>query len=183
MILLSLPKLRFDDDIHRVFLTDSPTSRAQIDYRVAQVPQTSSVFAYVEADISFMASQMGILRDLTLDLEFFDGIHAVASPFFCGFRQVRPLRRGHRFFSSEIDASYIADIAKFRTLNTGLPILITPSATALLIAISVDLDQVAMSDVLPKITRAFESALPSGTRATFTGEDVISLEIVAGLRA
>ena len=40
-----------------------------------------------------------------------------------------------------------------------------------------------MSDVLPEITRAFENALPSGTRATFTGEDVISLEIVAGLKA
>lgn len=40
-----------------------------------------------------------------------------------------------------------------------------------------------MSDVLPEITRAFESALPSGTRATYTGEDVISLEIVAGLKA
>ena len=78
MILLSLPKLRFEDDIHRVFLTDSPTLRAQIDYRAAQVPQTSSVLAYVEADIAFMASQMGVLRDLTLDLEFFDGIHAVA---------------------------------------------------------------------------------------------------------
>lgn len=103
-------------------------------------PKTSSVLAYVEADIPFTSSQMGVLRDLTLDLEFLDGIHAIASPFVLRFPPSASTAKETPLFGPEIVASYIADIAKFRTLYTGLPTLITPSATALLIAISVDLD-------------------------------------------
>ncbi len=47
LIFVSLPNLRFDDDIHRAFLTDSPVSRAQMDYRAGQTPPTSTVLAYV----------------------------------------------------------------------------------------------------------------------------------------
>ncbi|WP_435230900.1 hypothetical protein ACMAZE_03435 [Pseudopelagicola sp. nBUS_20] len=45
----SLPQLSFDDDIHRVFLSDSPLSQAQLSYEAEQSPpQTKALTRYLQ---------------------------------------------------------------------------------------------------------------------------------------
>lgn len=181
LIAASLPQLRFDDDIHRVFLTDSPVSQAQIAYRDAQSPPTSTVLAYIKADQAFSAAQLTRLRDVTLDLEFLDGVIAVASPFALRFAPSADAAKGTPVFSAEILNNYGADIAAFRDLGTGLPTFINEERTAILIAIRVNLEHAEIADSLPVIKAKFAS-LPEGLSVVFTGEEVISLEIVAGLK-
>ena len=183
LIAVSLPNLRFDDDIHRVFLTDSPVSQAQIDYRAAQFPPTSTVVAFVESEGAFTPQDLARLRDLTLDLEFLDGIDAVASPFALRFPSSAGAPNGTPVFGAKIPEKYSAQVAAFRALGTGLPTFINAEATALLIGIRVDLDQSQMPVILPLIRGEFTAALPENLTVTFTGEDVISLEIVSGLKS
>ncbi|MGB7316637.1 MAG: MMPL family transporter [Planktotalea sp.] len=179
---MSLPNLRFDDDINRVFLTDSPVSRAQVAYRDAQTTPSSTVLALVQAPQAFSADQMGKLRDVTLDLEFLDGVDGVASPFALRFPPGEAAPDGTPVFAPSIGENYVAGLNAFRALKTGLPTFINASGTALLIAIKLDLGQARLGDLLSEITNEFERGLPEGLSVSFTGEDVISLEIVSGLK-
>ncbi len=119
---------------------------------------------------------------MSLDLEFLDGVYTISSPFAVRFPPSEGASKGTPVFGAQISDTYRFEIARFRALETGLPTLININADALLIAISIDLEQVNMAETLPLIIAEIESALPSGTSVTFTGEDVISLEIVYGLK-
>lgn len=77
----SLSRLSFDDDIYRVFLSDSPLSQAQREYEAEQSPPLSTALIHVTSPEALNAEDMTALRDLSLDLEFVDGVTAVASPF------------------------------------------------------------------------------------------------------
>lgn len=80
LIGVSLPRLSFDDDIHRVFLSDSAVSQAQRAYEAEQSsPLTTALIQVTSPDI-LDAEDMTALRNLALDLEFVDGVIAVASP-------------------------------------------------------------------------------------------------------
>ena len=81
LIVLSLPRLSFDDDTHRVFLSDSALSTAQRAYDAEQSLPLSTVLIHASAGDTLTATQMIALRTLALDIEFLDGVTAVASPF------------------------------------------------------------------------------------------------------
>jgi predicted RND superfamily exporter protein len=172
----SLPQLRFDDDIHRVFLSDSALSDAQRQYEAAQDPPISTVIAYVRSPAPFT------LRDTALDLEFIDGVVGVASPFLVRMSPDATAPNGRPVFPAKIAQGYSADIAAFDALKTGLPSFINADRTALLINVTIDLDQTALSTILPLINAEFARARSAGLDVTLTGEEVISLEIVGGLK-
>ena len=178
----SLPFVKFDDDIHRVFLTDSPTSQAQIDYRAAQTPAQSTVLIHVETLSEFNAADLMLLRDFTLDLEFIDGVLAVASPFSLRFPPNETAAKGTPVFDVEITEDYRAELAQFRALNTGLPSLINAAQSALLISVQVDVENASILQFLTTLKSETALALPTHLKVSFTGEDVISQEIVAGLK-
>lgn len=85
LIAVSLPRLTFDNDIHRVFLSGSPLSQAQRAYDAAQSPPISTVLVHVGTTVPFTAEQLIALRDLSLDLELLGGATGVASPFILRF--------------------------------------------------------------------------------------------------
>ena len=72
----SLSRLSFDDDIYRVFLSDSPLSQAQREYEAEQSPPLSTALIHVTSPEALNAEDMTALRDLSLDLEFVDGVTA-----------------------------------------------------------------------------------------------------------
>lgn len=182
LIAASLPQLRFDDDIHRVFLTDSDVSKAQIAYQAALDPPVSTILAYVEAKGPFSAAQLTRLRDATLDLEFIEGVRSVASPFSLRFPPSADAPKGSPVFPAEIPVQYDDGLARFRALGTGLPSLINARNTALLLAIRVDTSQRVMGEILPLIKAELSAGLPAGTSVALSGEEVMSLEIVTGLK-
>ncbi|MEM7438542.1 MAG: MMPL family transporter [Pseudomonadota bacterium] len=179
---MSLPGIRFDDDINRAFLTDSPLSQAQRAYDAAQDPPLTTVLAYISADAPLTADQLTVLRNLALDLEFLDGVEAVASPFVLRWPPTDDVPTGKPVFGPEISADYAADLSKFEELGLGLPILISPSREELLISVSIDVGSVPVEEAVAQINEEIGRVLPNGVSARLTGEDVISAEVVGGLK-
>ncbi|MGY9047733.1 hypothetical protein P775_03590 [Puniceibacterium antarcticum] len=178
----SLPNLRFDDDINRVFLSDSALSDAQRSYEAAQDPPISTVIAYVRSAAPMTSVELTAFRDATLEIEFIDGVVGVVSPFILRMSPDEGAPNGQPVFPAEILPDYGADIGKFRALGTGLPIFINDENTALLITVTVDLGQTKVREVLPLLRSEIDGALSADMSLVLTGEDAINLEIVNGLK-
>lgn len=178
----TLPRLSFDDDIHRVFLSDSPLSQAQRAYEAAQSPPLSTVLIYVTSPDRLDAGDMTTLRDLSLDLEFLDGVTAVASPFILRWPPMPDAPSGTPLFSTRIEPKFADDVAGFEALATGLPTFLNDNFTAMLLSVSVDTDQTTIATAMSDIQAELDRALPAELSANVTGEDVISSEIVSGLK-
>ncbi|KIN73902.1 putative RND superfamily transporter [Sulfitobacter guttiformis KCTC 32187] len=125
----SVPRVTFDDDIHRVFLSDSPLSDAQRAYEKDQSPPLGTVLILVKAEHAFTAPQMSDLRDLTLDLEFLEGVAAVASPFILRSPPEADAPSGKPLFTYEIPDDFGTDLTAFKEINTGLPTFLDNSLT------------------------------------------------------
>ncbi|WP_306260064.1 RND family transporter [Pararhizobium sp. IMCC21322] len=178
----SLPRISFDDDIHRVFLSDSLLSQAQRDYEAKQSPPVSTVLIHVTSPDPFSVNNMTALRDLSLDLEFLDGVSAVASPFSLRLPPTATAPSGVPLFAPEIRAGFSDDLASFKALKTGLPIFLNDALTAMVLSVSVNSDQTSVARAMQGITAELDRVLPPELSATITGEDVISAEIVSGLK-
>lgn len=182
LIGLSLPKVTFDDDIHRVFLSDSILSNSQRAYEQEQSPTLSTVLVYVTAPTAFTADNMTSLRNLSLDLEFLDGVTAVASPFVLRWPPDEDAPSGRPVFAPEISNDFAKDLTDFGNLETGLPTFLNSQRTAMLISISVNIEQTSIAVAVAGISAEIDRALPAALSAKITGEDVISNEIVSGLK-
>jgi len=55
VIAASLPNLRFENDIHRAFFSDSEVSRAQLSYRAQQSSDVSTVLVHLQSECAFTA--------------------------------------------------------------------------------------------------------------------------------
>ncbi len=178
----SLPHLSFDENIHRVFLSDSALSQAQSDYEKSQSPAVTTLLIHVTSPAPFAADDMTALRDLALDLEFVDGVSAVASPFSLRWSPTANAPSGIPLFAPEIEADFPDDLAGFDALETGLPTFVTDDLTAMVLSVSVDTDETSIAPARYAIEAELDRALPPAFLATITGEDVISAEIVSGLK-
>jgi len=178
----SLTRLSFDDDIHRAFLSDSPLSQAQRTYEGKQSPPLSTALIYVTSLDALSAEDMTAMRDLSLDLEFVDGVTAVASPFVIRWPPSGDAPSGTPLFGTRIDPTFADDLAAFDALDTGLPTFVNDTLTAMLLSVSVNIDQTTIVAAMSNIEAELDRALPAGLSADITGEDIISAEIVAGLK-
>ena len=182
LIGFSLPRVSFDDDIHRVFLSDSPLSQAQRAYEAEQSPPTSMALVHITSAAPFTAADMTALRDLSLDLEFIDGVTAVASPFVLRWPPESDAPSGRPLFGQQIKDGFDANLSTFEELNTGLPTFLNAARTAMLLGISVDTDTASVSATADAIAAELDRALPPNLTGNITGEDVISAEIVSSLK-
>ncbi len=183
LIAFSLPNIRFEDDIHRAFFSESATSQAQLSYRAEQDANVSTILIHVQSEQQFTGEQMRVLRDLSLDLEFLDGVMGVGSPFALRFPPSETAPQGRPVFGPEITEEYSAVVAQFRALGTALPTFLNAGSTALLIGVRVDLDAADIGASLMQIRAELGAAVPPALSARITGEDVISHEIVTGLKS
>ncbi len=146
------------------------------------MPPLSTVLIHIASPQAFSAAEMSALRDLSLDLEFLDGVTAVASPFVLRWPPTQNAPSGVPVFAQDIGGDYAQDLALFNDLDTGLPDFMNADLTAMLFSVSVATDQSAVKDTVAAMTAELDRALPSGLTARITGEDVISAEIVTGLK-
>lgn len=179
---ISLPRVSFDDDIHRVFLSDSALSEAQRAYDRVVEPPLSTVMVHITSKTALTGAQMAALRDLSLDLEFIDGASAVTSPFVLRGLPTDIAPSGRPVFGPAITDAYPQRLAEFEALGTGLPTFLNPSNTAMLISVSVNTDETDVARAVAQVTSELDRALPEGVSAAITGEDVISAQIVSALK-
>ncbi len=178
----SLSRLSFDNDIHRVFLSDSPLSQAQRAYEAEQSPPLSTALIYVTSPDALNAEHMTALRELSLDLEFVEGVTAVASPFILRWPPSVEAPSGTPLFGTQIGPAFADDLASFEALETGLPTFVNDTLKAMLLSVSINTDQTTIAAAMFNIEAELVRALPAGLSANITGEDVISAEIVSGLK-
>ncbi len=178
----SLSLLSFDDDIHRVFLSDSLLSQAQRSYEEKQSPPLSTALIHVTSQDPLNAADMTALRDLSLDLEFLDGVTAVTSPFILRWPPSSNAPSGTPLFGTQIDPAFVDDLASFEALKTGLPTFLNDTLKAMLLGVSINTGQTTLAAAIAGIEIELDRALPAGLSANITGEDVISAEIVSGLK-
>jgi predicted RND superfamily exporter protein len=182
VIVASLPRLSFDEDIHRAFLSDSALSQAQRAYDAAQPQPRATVLVHVTSPAALTAAQMGGLRDLALDLEFAEGVMAVASPFALRWPPDAQMPSGAPLFGPRIGPDFGDALARFAASGTGLPTFVNAARTGLLMTVAIDTDQTTVAAATAEIAQQLASSLPSDLTAHLTGEEVISAEIVAGLK-
>ncbi|WP_298861584.1 MMPL family transporter [uncultured Sulfitobacter sp.] len=182
LIGLSLPKVSFDDNIHRVFLSESALSVAQRAYEQEQAVTLSTILIHVTSETPMDVDDLTALRDFSLDLEFLDGVTAIASPFVLRWPPEEGAPSGRPLFNQEITADFPVDVAAFRNLKTGLPVFLNTELTAMLITVSIDTEQTTIANAIANLSSELERALPAAMEAQLTGEDVISAEIVLGLK-
>jgi len=125
---------------------------------------------------------MAALRDLSLDLEFVNGVTAVASPFVLRWPPSGEAPSGTPLFGTQIGPAFADDLSAFEALNTGLPTFVNDTLTALLLSVSINTDQASIAVAMADIQAELNRTLPAGLSANLTGEDVISAEIVSGLK-
>lgn len=178
---VSLTRLSFDDDMYRVFLSDSPLSQAQRAYDAGQ-PPLSTALIHVTSQEAFDAQDMTLLRNLSLDLEFVAGVSAVASPFILRWPPVAEVPSGTPLFAPEIAPTFAEDLVAFDALGTGLPTFINQTRTAMLLSVSLDTDTTTVAAAMHALQAEVDRALPPEITAHITGEDVIGAEIVAALQ-
>ncbi|MEM8787141.1 MAG: MMPL family transporter [Pseudomonadota bacterium] len=180
----AMPRLSFDEDIHRVFLSQSELSQQQRAFEASLNPRTDDFAVLVEKPEGFSLEDYAVLRDLTLDLEFADGVVGVISPFLLRFSDAAPDFAGQPVFAAQLDSAVIAErLAAFRAGDFGIPTLLNDPQTAMLMLVSVDAALADNADATAAIRATVEAALPPGVTATVTGEQAISVDIVAGLKA
>lgn len=179
---VSLTRVSFDDDINRVFLSDSPLSQAQRAYEAAQSPPLSTALIHITSAQAFDAPTMTALRDLSLDLAFVDGVTNVASPFVLRWPPTADAPSGTPLFGASIKPEFAADLTAFEALGTGLPVFLNDARSGMLFSVGIDVAQTPIAQAVADIEAELDRALPAGLSASITGEDVISAEIVAGLK-
>jgi predicted RND superfamily exporter protein len=182
LILTSLTQLRFDNDINRVFLSDSPLSDAQRQYETAQTPKTSQVVAYVKSSAPFTAAELTTLRNIVLDLEFLDGAVNVASPFVVRMMPDVNAPNGRPVFPVDIPENYQQHLDAFTAQETDLPTFLSDDLTAALISVDIDTKTTSLDAALLAIDAAFAAIRTPTISTILTGENVITREIVAGLK-
>lgn len=174
--------LRFDNDMNRVFMSDSDLSRAQRNFEAQYDTLISNVAILVEADAPLGPQQFAMARNVALDLEFVPGVAAVSSPFALRFPPNHPNYPDAPVFPSELaGANITARLAAFQELNSGLPALV--AGQSLLIVAAVNTAGRPLVDVLPDLRQAAASLEGHGLHATVTGEDVVNIAIAEGLSA
>ncbi len=125
---------------------------------------------------------MTALRDLSLDMEFLEGVTAVASPFILRWLPTPDAPSGTPLFETPIEPAFANDLASFRALETGLPTFVNDSLTAILLSVAINTDQTKIAAAMSGIQSELDRALPGDLSANITGEKVISAEIVSGLK-
>ncbi|WP_439143868.1 efflux RND transporter permease subunit [Planktotalea sp.] len=183
LIAVSLPNLRFENDIHGAFFSDSELSQAQLNYRAEQKSDISTVLIHLQSERAFSSQDVSDLRDLALDLEFLDGVESVISPFALRFSPSDTAPNGAPVFGTEISEKYNDDLSRFRALRTGLPTFLNGSQTTMLVGVRVDMNVAEIGAILPQLQAEVVAAVPSHVIAHITGEEVISHEIVTGLKS
>ena len=182
LIGLSLPRVAFDDDINRVFLSDSDLSQSQRAYEDAQSPRTTTILMRVHSQQVLTAADMTVLREASENLAELDGVEFVASP----FSLLWPAQAGPRFgapiFGETVSESFLTDIDTFNAFETGLPTFLSPDNKSMVFNAVVNTDASSIKDAIDSISAEVTDNLPSSLTANITGEDAISTEIVSGLK-
>lgn len=190
LCLWALPSLRFDNDIQRGFLSDSPRSQVYRDFvgDMGGSPQVAVLL--IEANQPFSAKDYEAIRDLALDLEFADRVEAVLSLFSARFPKTHALYPGEAVVPAEIDLDDLdARFTAYTAMAPPVRLPLTADRTTTLIVAPLSPKSTEAKTSESRTDETGESVseilqthpLP-GLRMTLTGEAAIAADMVDNLK-
>lgn len=186
--LFAVPTLQFDESIHRVFLSDSPQSRAYNAFFERLGSKPSDIVVLAEADRPFTADDFQNIQDLTIEIAVSDGIDLVLSPFSARFPVTHPDYPGEPLLKSDLTDAEITDRLNAYTKKQALrPLIAADRRSAMIIA---TIESSAKDSKVDSNIRAILAGLQvlaseqsrAGLQFTVTGEDAISKDIADALK-
>lgn len=179
---ISLPFLRFDSDINRVFMSNDDLSQAQRAFETTDEP-LSTIAVLIESVDTFTTAQLDEIRFAALDLELSEGVRAVLSPFLLRFPPWHPQFAREPVFQANLEGSDIRGrLAEFRELGINLPVLINSSQDRLLLVVNVAIEEQALGAAVDMVDKIVEPLRAGELTVSLTGEDVVTLVTQAGLK-
>ncbi len=182
LIAATLPRVSFDNNVNRVFLSENAISESQRRFEQEQSPPTSTALIRISSASMLTSADLTAIRALALQLGRLDGVTTVASAHSLRW----PLESGARFgryvLPSTIDESFPEDLDEFEAMHLGLPSFVNSDRSALILSVLVDTSQAQVPAVIDAIDQQLSSSLPENLSARVTGEDIINAEIVSGLK-
>ena len=182
--LLSVPKLRFDEDINRVFLSQNQTSQDYRNFIDSTGGETTDLALFIEKPVPFSATDFEAMRTLALELEFLDDAASVISPFSSRFSEVDEEFAGQPVIPSEGSIEAITTrLDRFEDQNSVVGPLISQNRDSAFFIVSgqqgMENDDIrALMNGLRDLSVRF---LPVDLNVTITGDSAISLAIVDAL--
>lgn len=183
--LLSVPKLRFDDDINRVFLSDNQNSQDYRDFITRLGGKPTDLALLIEHPDAFSASDIEAMRSLALELEFADGIVSALSPFAVRFSPADALYPDQVLIPVDVSMETLAErLAHFSDQYPASSTFIAPDMKRALFVLSggFDLSSEQVRALTADLDALARDSLTDSVTFTITGESVISLAIADGLK-
>jgi len=166
----SLPHVSFDDDINRVFLSDSALSDAQRAYESQQNPPSTTLLIHIAS------------AELSENFEDIEGVSTVISPFSMVWPAQAEEKFGEVVLEEPLRENFIRDVTAFEAMETGLPSYLSKNRASMIINLVINTDTTKIAKAVDVVKRDLNDTLPASLSANITGEDVISAEIVSGLK-
>ncbi|WP_350333579.1 efflux RND transporter permease subunit [Coralliovum pocilloporae] len=184
--ILVLPSIRFDNDIQRGFISDSPRSKSYTRFVAAMNGKPQVAALLIEADRPFTTQDYEAMRDLALDLEFADRVQTVFSPFSARFPKTHPLYAEQPVFPLELDLATLD--TRLDAYKEAVPTLRFPVTEdhrkALIIAPLDPPGQAHGEQTSVETVRDILAGHPlPGLRLTLTGEAAIAIDMVDNLKS
>ena len=181
-----VPQLKFDDNVNRVFMSDSV--RADEFSRTLDMigAGRSDIIVLFRSDQPIEAAQIATLRELSLDLEFEDGVVSVVSPFSARFAQTHPAYPGEPLFPFEFTTSELkARLSAYFSSDQPVGPLITQDLHMAMFIINYADDGRADHQRLfvDRLTSLIDARIGEEISATLTGETPMALKIADELKA
>lgn len=182
---LSLPFLSFDDDINRVFLSQSEKSQEYRKFQKKIGSEPSDFVILIEADTPFKLQDFERMRDLALEIELSDSIVSVLSPFSARFSKQHPDFPDEPVFKADLEEDEIKRrLTDFRASKGFFRRLISTDDRSALIVATAKLDdsRTRSRNVLAELQQLTKGDTNTNLRFTVTGERAISIAIVDALK-
>ncbi len=182
--LWSVPKLRFDEDINRVFLSQNQTSQDYRNFIDSTGGETADLALFVEKAVPFSATDFETMRSLAIELEFLDDAASIISPFSARFSEVDEQFAGQPVIPSDGSIEAITmRLDRFEDQNSVVGPLVSQSRDSALFIVSGR--QGMQNDDIRALMNSLRDLsariLPADLEVTITGESAISLTIVDAL--
>ncbi|MEM9105879.1 MAG: MMPL family transporter, partial [Pseudomonadota bacterium] len=183
--LLSVPQLRFDDDINRVFLSDNKNSQEYREFISRLGGKPTDLALLIEHPEAFSAADVEAMRTLALELEFADGVVSTLSPYSVRFSPIDALYPDQPLIPGDVAMDKLAErLEYFSTQYPASSAFISPQMDTALFVLSggFDLPSEEVRALTSDLDRLAGETLTGNVSFTITGESVISLAIADGLK-
>jgi len=174
----ALPGLYFDNEVNRAYVSNGNRANETADPKRA----ASQIILLVRSRQPFSASQFGVLRDISFDLELLEDVVGVVSVASLRFPKRHADHPGEAILPFDLERDEIRSrLAAYEQAATGSRSLISRDRNKALILLTLEDRSVDLDRVVSQVNETIELHAEGGLSFSMTGEGLIGREMVRAL--